>query len=621
MLGVPKAVYSSHDSETEAFAVYGRATMTGKKRTVGSNYFHDTLVQPTTHVIEPEEQPRAVGAWNNTKVEIEKDNFPEEIIVQCPPVSDPRLRSKIQRAGSLPQQPKSASSNPVQRSRTAPNLDSRSIPSTPKKSVRGGKPQASCVNRSRAISVSTDGRTTDEESIPSSPATNVSTTFSPIRNRHLHSPSPREKKPSQSSTVRPGDRGDGDQERPRCCRSDGCEDKYSHRTRTRSIRDGRDPVRATSVSPSKKATKPSGSPIQSPTRRGAGNCHRPTKEVVWGPSSANWPPSIDGGTADPTSHPTRDGRSRPHLSPGESSHLTYVSDEECVAAVPAHLTDDSEYYTPSGRNSEVSGAESEPHTKRKGKRRASPAPPSSPPLSIDSSPRDPDSVPGSSRRKRRDRRSRPPSSRSGVNYQEQTQPQGLGQSLGQDVCRCTGPCPSCHKPRFCSPPFHPFMFSPGYYPYSYFPQPHVPSGYHLTHYGPPPYPYPYAIPQHTEPIPSISSAQPPPPPSGYFMPPTLPTLSSNVNPNPPIHVPPAPAPPSSASAPTPSISTPTTSSSSIINSSPVEPPTSKQVPPELLGALDRFYQPPQRSVKVIDPSYDPRSPYSKKSVVPAFPNR
>ena len=600
--------------------MYGRATMTGKKRVVGSDYSHETLVQSATHVIEPEEQPQAVSAGNNTQVGIERDTFPEEIVVQCPPVSESRIPPQMQRTGSLPpRQPKDVPSNPVQRSRTAPNLGSRPTPSTPKKTVRGEKPQASRVNRSRVISVSTDSCTTDDESVPSSPATNVSSTLSPVCSRRLRSSSPRERKPCHSSAVRSGDLGDGDQRRPRCCRSDGREDKHSHRTLTaRPIWGGKDPVRTASISPSKKVAETPGSPVQSPARRGVSNYHRPTRGVARGPSSStNWPPSINEGTL---GLPAHDRGSRPHPSPGESSRLTYASDDECAAVVSTHLTGDSEYYTPSSRNSEVSDIESEPSTRRKGKRRASPPPLSSPPLSIDSSPRDPDSVPGSSRKKRRSRRSRPPGSGSGVNHWEQTQPQGIGQSLGQDVCHCTGPCPSCYKPRTFSQ-FHPFMFPPGYYPYSYFPQPHMPSGYHPTHYGPLPYSYPYAIPQQTEPIPSISSSQPPPPPSGYFMPPTLPIFPSNANPDPPIHVPPVPAPPSSTPAPTPSVSTTASSPSPIVNSPPVEPPTSQQVPPELLGALDRFYQPPQRSVKVIDPSYDPRSPYSKKSIVPAFPNR
>ena len=587
---------------------------------MGSDYSHETLVQPTAHIIEPEEQPRTVGAGNNTGVGAERDAFVEEIVVQCPPVSNSRPRPKIQRTGSLPsRQPKDASSNPVQRSRTAPNLDPRSTPSTPKKDVRGGKQQASRVNRSRAISVSTESCTADEDSVPSSPATNVSTTLSPVCRRRLHSSSPREKKPSHSSVVRSGDRGDEDQEGPLRDRTDRCGDKHSYRSSTaRSMRGGRDPVHTTSASPSKKTAK---TPVQSPTRRGDGHYNRPTKGVVWGPSSTNWPPSIDGSTPDPTSRPACDRRNRLQFSPGESSQLTYVSDDECAAPVSTHLTGESEYYTPSPRNSEVSDIESVPPARQKGKRRASPLPPSSPPLSIDSSPRDPDSAPGSSRKKRRDRRSRLPGSGSGANHQEQTQPQGLGQSLGQDVCHCTGPCPSCHRPRAYTPQFHPFMFPPGCYPYSYFPQPHMSSGYHPTNYGPFPYSYPYAIPQQTEPIPSISSAQPPPPPSGFFMPPTLPMFPSNAGPTPHTHVPPAPAPPSSAPASTPTISTVTTSSSPIVNSPPLEPSTSQQVPAELLGALDRFYQPPQRSVKVIDPLYDPRSPYSKKSVVPAFPNR
>ena len=582
--------------------------MVGEKRILGEDSPDETPSRPAIRAKKPEKPSRAEAV-------IKEEDSLEEIVVQCPPISTSRFCNTIQRASTLPaQQSSKSSNNPVQRSRTAPTLDSPSIPSTPKKSARGEKPLTSNVSRSRVISISADECTTDEETIPSSPATNVSTTLSPTLGLHL---------PSYSSPVRPGDQGDGGQKRPRCCRSGMCGDHHNHRTPTsRSLRGSKSP------SSSKKATNPR-TPVQSTNQRGTSYQRQPAKKVVWNSSSsAHRPPLIHSDTLDPTLHPPREhSESRLPPSSGGSSRLTYISDEGRPDSL-AHLTCDSDYYTPSSRNSEMSDTDSEPPRRRKGKRRASPPPSSqnhgssvreshfSPSLSVDSSPPNPSSVSSPSHKKRRDRYFHPPSPENGVNYQEQTEPQ----DLGRDVCHCMGPCPSCHKPRFLPPPqTHPFMFQPGYYPYLYFPPSHIQSGYHLTNYGPSPYPYPYMIPQQSDPIASISSAQFPPPPSGCPMPPVIATHPLTVNPNSSTYVTPAPAP--TPSTPAPALSTPVPIPSSAVEPLLVGPSATKQVPPELLEALDQFYQPPQRSVKVIDPSCDPRSPYSKKANVPAFPNR
>jgi hypothetical protein len=588
----------------------------------------ETSSQPTAHIKKPEMRFQTVSPSNDTKAVTEGEDS-LEIITQCPPLSNPRPRSTIQRASTLPhQQPQNSPNNAIQRSGTAPNLDSRSIPHTPKKNVRGQKSPASNVSRSRVISISTDGCTTDEETIPPSPATNVSCTLSPTFGHHFPS-SPHRTTPSFSSPVRPGDQGNEDQTRHRCCRSGAYED-HDHQTPTAtSVRESKSAVHIIPASSSKKATITSGDPVQS-TRRGVSHQHQPAKKVVWGSSSTNRPPIH----RDTPSHAPRDrSESRLPPSPGGSSQLTYVSDDQRPAGARAHSTGDSDYYTPSSRNSEMSDTDPEPPrrvsssaSKRREKRRASPPPSSSPEqdypvkepsspspsLSIDSSPQNPNPVSGPSHKKRRSRYSRPPSPKNDVNYRERTQ------SLGQDFCHCTGPCPSCHKPRFPSPPqVNPFMFQPGYYQYLYLPPPHMPSGYHLTHYGPPLYPYPYAIPQQTgDPIPSVSSAQPLPPPFGYPMPPAPATHPTTVYPSPPIRASPAPAPLAPASVP----STSAPISSLPVSSPPVDHPATKQVPPELLEALDQFYQPPQRPVRIVDPSYDPRSPYSKEAIVPALRN-
>lgn len=602
MLGIPKAVYKGYDSETEAFAVYGRATMTGEKRILGGDCSDEIPSRPVTCVRKPERQPQIANTGINTKAETKEDDSLEEIIVQCLPVSSSRLRSTVQRASTLPlQQPLSSPSNLAQRSKTVPNLDSRSMPST-QKNACGQKPPASNAGRSRVISVSTNGSTTDEENIPSSPATNVSSTLSPVIGHRFPSSSPRRMAPSRPSPARQGDRGD------------------EGRTGPRFVRGSKSPANT--------------------IRHGASHRHQPAKRIVRGsPTSTNRPSSIQRSTGDHTSHsPRNPSKSRPSLSTSGSSQLTYVSDDERPAAGLTRLTGDSDYYTPSSKNSETSDTDSEPSRrvsssalKRKGKHRAPPSlsspnqdslvkesHSSSPPLSINSSPQN--AASGPSRKKRRDRYSFPPSPKNSVNSREQTQPQDPGQSLGQDVCCCTGPCPSCHKPRF--PPLpqqHPLMFQNVHYPYLYFTQPHMQTGYHLTHYGPPPYPYPYAIPQQTDPLPSISSAQPQPIPSGYPVPHALTTHL--LTPHPPAHASPAPAPTSSTPAPAPFTPTPVPSTSLVVNSPPQGTPATKQVPPELIEALNQFYQPPQRSVKIIDPSCDPRSPYSKRAAVPAFPDR
>lgn len=599
--------------------------MSGEKRILGADDPYEAPSQPTARVMKPEIGSQTVSFSKDTKAVIKREDSFEEIVTQCPPVSSSRRRSPIQRASTFPsQQPNNSSNNPVQRSRTAPNLDSRSIPSTPKKSVRGQKPPASNVRRSRVISIS-DGGTTDEEIVPSSPATNVSCTLSPTFGHHFPS-SPRETISFFPSPVRPGD-----QPRRRCCRSGACEDNYDHRTPTaRPMQGSKGTAQITSASPSRKTTIISEAPVQG-TGRGTSHQHQPAKKVVRGSPSTSRAPPVHRGTLDLEPHTPRD-RSEDRLppSPGGSSQLTYVSDDQRPAATSTPLTGDSDYYTAPSRNPEVSDADSEPPrrvssstSKRKGKHRISPPPPSSPPsqgspinelnssspsLSIDSSLQDPSSMSGPNRKKRRNRYSRPPSPRDG----ERTQPQGHSQSLGQDVCHCTGPCPSCHRPRPPPPQVHPFMFQPGYYPYLYVPPPHMPNVYHLTHYGPPPYPYPYAIPQQTGPIPSISSAQ--------LLPPAPATHPPTAYPSPPIHSSPAPAPAPPTPAPVPSTSA-RTSSPSPVGSPPVDHPAARQAPTELLEALDQFYQPPQRPVKVIDPSCDPRSPYSREATVPALLNR
>ena len=525
-----------------------------------------------------------VNTSNNTKVETKGDSSLEEIIIQCPPVSSSRLRSTIQRSTTLPlQQPLGSSNNTVQRSRTVPNLEPRPKPFTPKK-VSGQKLPASNAGRSRVISIPTDCSTTDDESAPPSPATDVSSTLSPTFGRHFPSSPPRETKPSRSSPTRRQKRSDNNQTSPQRYGSGPHEDLRNRQT-------------------------PATQGVCGTSRQ-----HQSTKKVVWGSPSISRPPG-----------------SHPPPSPDGSSHLTYASGGEHPASALAQPTDDTDFYTPLSRNSKMSDDDSEPPKrgsssglKRKGKRRASPPPPSpstnqgssfqgsrpsSPSLSIGSSPRNPSPVPGSSHKKRRDRYSRPPSPRNGANRRH-ARDQTPAHDPGQDMCHCAGPCPSCHKPRFppFPPQFHPSMFYPGYYPHLLPPPPHMQTGYPLSHYGLPPYPYPYAIPQGAGPAPSVSSSQLAPPPPGYPMLTAPATHAHNTSSH---HSP----------APTPSTSAPVLSPPLVTSSPPVDPLATSHVSPELLEALDQFYQPQQRAVTVIDPSYDPRSPYSKKAAVPAFPNK
>ncbi|KAF9653247.1 hypothetical protein BDM02DRAFT_3265497 [Thelephora ganbajun] len=619
--------------------------MTGKTRVLGADGSDVAPSQTSIHVKKQGRRPQTIGASNDVKAEIKGDNCLEEIVVQCPPVSTSRLRSTIQRASTLPsQQPPSSSNDPVQRSNTAPNLNFRSVSSTPKKSVRSRKSQSSNVGRSRVISISTDGSTTDEETGLPSPSTNPSSTLSLIFGRNFPSSPARETMPSHSSPARRGDQDGECQTRPRRCSPGTYEDQYNHQTTTaRSVRGNKSNVPA---SPPKKVTNAPRTPVRSKTRRETSCQHQPVKKVVWGPSSSTYqPPSVQRGTSNSKSRPTCDcSGSRPPPSPSGSSHLTYVSEDERPAGGLGHSTGDSDYYTPSSGESEMSDVDPEPPKRVscstlnwKGKRRVSPPPPSSsnqcssvkesrsssPLLSADSSPRGPNSASGRSHKKRRDGYSRPPSLNGPIcqESRDQTSAQGFSQALGQDICHCAGPCPSCLKPRFPFPPqYHSSMFHPGYYPYLYFPPSHTQAGYQLSHYGLLPYPHPYAIPQQSNPTPSISSAQPTPLLSGYPMPTPLATHPPAIDPlNVPVHASPAPAPTSSSPIPALSTSVPVPSPSLV--SLPVEPPATKQVPPAFLQALDQFYQPQQRSVKVIDPSCDPRSPYSKKAAVPAFPNR
>jgi hypothetical protein len=58
VLGIPKAVYRGYDSETEAFTVYGRATMAGEKRVLGADG-SETSSQPATCVRKSERESQA----------------------------------------------------------------------------------------------------------------------------------------------------------------------------------------------------------------------------------------------------------------------------------------------------------------------------------------------------------------------------------------------------------------------------------------------------------------------------------------------------------------------------------------------------------------------------------
>ena len=604
MIGVPGAIYEGYESETEAYEVYGRATMAGEKRVLGADGSDETPSQSSARAKRPERQQQPVGAHNNAQAEIKRKPSVEEVVVQCPASSSSRPRSVIQRASTLPSQhPQRLPNNAVQRSKTAPELDSRFVPSTPRKKVRE---PTSNVGRSRAISISTDDSINDDDVIPPSPATDVSCSLSPTFGNLPLSPS-RGATPSRSSPARRRDKYDVHQN--------------SHRLPT--ARSARGHTGA--ASPFKKATNTAGSSAHSTTRRGTNRLDQSPRKVVrdLSPSPGRLPSQR--GLHNAPSHTPRDrSGGRPPPSPGGSSQLTYVSDDERPAGGLTRSSDDSDYQTPSSRNfseaeSEAPARVSSSTLKRKGKHRASPPPPSpflhsSPSSFIGSSPRGPKSVTAPSPKKRRDRHTRPPSPRDGVNYtetREQTPGQDSNQPLIQGVCHCAGPCPSCHKPRAPFPPYYlPPMFYPSPYPYSYFPPPNMQTGYQISHYGPPPHSYPYAT--QTDLLPSISSAQPLP--SGCPMHPPPATHPHATHPaSVPVHISSAPAPTfTPASPPTPSPS---------VGSPPVDPPATEQVSPELLDALGQFHQPLQRPVRIIDPSCDPRSPYSKKAVVPAFLNR
>ena len=620
MVGVSGAVFKRYDSDTEAYRAYGLASYAKAIRTLGADDDDETPTQSTVRANEPERRPITVSAREEVRGEIEEgpSNSPREIVVQCPPISSPRPRSVIQRASTLPAQhtPRSPS-NTVQRSRTVPDVDSRSTPSTPKK-VRVQKSPASNVSRSRGVSVTTEGFTTDEESIPSSPATNVSSTLSPNLG-HLPLSPPRDASPSRPSPTRKG----GDNE----CR-------HHHRTPTTpSVRGSRCPGRATDGSPSKRATNSTRGSVRCTTRGGTSRQPHPLKRVVW-----DSPPQTNRQAPKNTvSHAPHDrSGSRPPPSPSESLQLTYASDDEDPAGDLTRLTMDTDYYTPSSRGSERSDSESEaselvsPSTlKGKGKRRASPPPPSpdphsSPPSShMGSSPRNPSSVSGRSHKKRRDRYTRPRNDTSRQETREQSPAQDPSQLLAQDVCHCAGPCPSCHKQRHPFPPqYNPMMYPQFQYQYVYLPSPHIQSGYQMSPYGHPPYPYPYPMSQHADLLPSISSAQPILSCSGYpIHPPPATHIPTSHSANVPVHASPPSAPTSSISALEPSTSAHVLPPPVDVGSPPADTPVTQQAPPEILGSLGQFRPPPQPSVKIIDPSYDPRSPYSKKTAVPVFPIR
>ncbi|KAF9784334.1 hypothetical protein BJ322DRAFT_1064209 [Thelephora terrestris] len=626
VLGVPKAVWMGYDSETEAYGAFGKATMAGKRRVLEADGFDKTPSQSSARVKAPERRPQTVSAQNDTKAGVRRDASVEEIVIQCPALSSSRPRSTIQRASTLPpQHPPRSLNKAVQRSKTAPELDPHSTPSTPRKRARE---QTLSVGRSRAISISTDRSTTDEEAIPPSPATNVSSTLSPTFG-HLSLPPSRNVTPSRPSPARGRDKDDGYQN--------------SHRLATaRSARGVKSPGHTGAGPPFKRVTNTAGGSAHCTTQPGTSRRHQSPKKVVWDPSPpTNRLPSRE--DLYRTASRTMRDRSRgsPPASPGGSSQLTYVSDDEHPAGGLVQSTDDSDYHTPLLRDSEVSDVESEllervssSTLKRKGKHRESPPPPSpfprssSPSSLAGSSPGGFNSVTARSHKKRRDRRARRPSSQDSANYQEareKTPAQDFNQSPFQGFCQCAGPCPSCHKSRVPFPPYyHPSMFYPIPYPYPYFLPPHM---HQLSQYGPPPHPYPNAISQQTDLLPSISSAQPIPLSSGYTIyppPATHPPITHSAG-VPACDSPaPVPVPTPSTPAPKPSIITssrPTTPSPSVhVGSPPVDPPTTEQVSPEIFNSLGQFSQPPRSPVKIIDPSCDPRSPYSKMAAVPTFLN-
>lgn len=603
--GVAGATYQGYDSETEAFEAFGRARMARENLVLDGDVSDEIPTESTIRPERRERRPENISARADGKAEIRDGSPAEEIVVQCPPISSSQPRT-IQRAGTLPaQHPPRSSSNVIQRSRTVPDLDSRSMPSTPKK-VRVQKPQVPNVSRSRAVSTSS----TEDETIPPSPATGVSITLSPTFGNHFPL-SPRDASPPRSSPARKRDRDDG---------------YRHHRTSiTRSTRGSK--CEGRTGSPSKKATTAGGS-LRSTTRGGTNHPpHSLKKGALDSPSQTNRRTPRD-------TTPSTRGGSRSSVSPCGSLQLTYVSDDGSPSDDSARFAGDTDYYTPSSRDSEASDAESEASrrvlpsiSKRKGKNRASPPPPSpyphsSPSSHVGNSPRNPNCVAGRSRRRRRDRYVTPSNDMGCHGTREQAPVQEPSQSAVQDVCHCAGPCPSCHKHRLPVPPnYRPMMFQPVQYSYFGFPPPHMQLGYQMPHYGFPPNIYSFPTPQHPDPLlPSISSAQPIP--SGYpILPPPATHLPAAHPPNVPAYASPPPSPTASLPAPEPSTS-PLTHSPPVHVGSPLpDPPVIQQVSPELIEALGQFSQPSQCSVKVVDPICDPRSPYSKRAVVPSFPNR
>ena len=635
VLNIPGAVYTECNSQIEAFAELGRVTMAGRKRVLRPDGSEDVSSQATGRPRRQGGGSQVVSTRNDTRVRARGDNSLEETIIQCPPTSSSQLRSTIQRTGTLPpQQPQSSQNNLVQRSRTVPNLDTNPVQSNQsERSPRPQNPPASNVGHSEVTSAPADAPTTGDEGTLSSPATNVpATPGSAFRPRFPSSP-PRETPPSRSFPTNQGDRGDADQASPQRGGGSGThEEHHNHRTpAARSVRGSESSARTVSVLPPETATNGSAIPVLSTTL-----CE-PTREVVQdSPSSANPSPSIQRGTSNSTSDPPRGGNNPPPSSPG-SSQLTYVSDDERPTGDLAQPINDPGYYTPLSRNSEMPDANSE--SPGQASRRPLPTPPSSPPnqgssgqepyptlpsLSTGVPTQIPNSQSSSHRGNRGDGNLSPPRSQNGIDHQQscgQTPANDPSQVFGQDVCHCTDPCPSCHKPRL--PPYLPqfyqsmFQHYASYYPHGYFPPSHMQTGFQPSHWGPPPHPYPYPTPQPTDPIPSISSAQPIPPTPGYPIPTGLATYpSANHSLGASVRASLTPAP-----VPAPSISTPASPHPLVSGISPVDPPATNRVSPEHSEALDQLYQPLQRRVVVVDPTYDPRSPYSRGSTVPASPNR
>ena len=613
--------------------------MAGQKRVLGADGSEDVSSQPASRVKKPGRGPQAVSTNSDTKVETRRDNRHEETFIQCPPASSSRVRSTIQRASTLPPQQFQSSNDPVHRSKTVPNLNSSPVEPTPGRSAQW---PVSNIGHLEVTSAPTDGPTTGDEDALSSSTTNILITPTPTFGPSFPSSPPRKTPPVRPFPARRGGRGGGDHTNPQHCGSGVRGERQNHRTpAARSVRGSESSAQAISVPPPETATNASATPVRSTTCCRTTCQHQPTKEVVRGsPSSTNPPPSKHRGINNPTPH-TPLGHSGNHPPPSSvgSSQLTYVSDDERPTGGLAQSTSDPGYYTPFSRISEMSDADPElpegapsSSSNWKGKRRASPPPPSpspnqgssiqeprpsSPSLPTGSSPQNLHSPSGPSRKECRDKDSCPKSSQNDVNHQQardHTPANDPSQSLGQDLCQCTGPCPSCHKsrpPPF-PPQFHPSIlhFYAAYYPHLFLPPPHMQTGYQPSHYGPPPYPYPYPVPQTTDPHLSISSTQPIPPTSGY---PITHSLSA------PVRASPAPTP--SAPALAPSISAPVRPRP-LGNTPPlVDPSATDRVPPGFSEALDQFYQPLQHTVNVVDPSFDPRSPYSKRSTVPAFPNR